>query len=389
MTTGSTEEESTRQTWDRPNEGYAYSESSTALRFGRLAVRQGLLSEEQLGTALKEQSERKVGGRRTRLGQILLEKGFLGKEEVLALFILQGKLGGHTQVRGYSLMELIGRGAMGKIYKARHVALDRIVALKILAPKLAGNSKYVKRFLREARLAGKLRHENIVFVLDAGISNGVHYYAMEYIKGKTLKEIITTRGARGEEKLLRLALHLARALEHADNNGVLHRDIKPSNIIVSEEGVPKICDFGLAKDILFSADATTNGVVLGTPLYISPEQIMGRANDIRCDIYSLGATLYHCACGSAPFEATGTGLLVKHLREDPAPLNARIIISVAAAGIIHKMLRKKPDKRFQTPGEICRALEMLLFPRPASEEGSEEARKQSKVKPPRRRRRKK
>jgi serine/threonine-protein kinase len=338
---------------------------STALAFGHLAVERGLVEHIDIEAALKEQEKRRRKGTSARLGEILLELGCLTPEDVTEVYELQGTLGGHTEIEGYEIEELIGQGAMGRIFRARQVRMDRVVALKVLAPQFAQNKKYVKRFLREAQLAGKLKHENIVFVLDAGISNGVHYYVMEYVKGKTLKDILAERESLKEKELLRLALHMARALEHADDNGILHRDIKPSNIIISENRIPKLCDFGLAKDIMFDPRLTSVGTVMGTPLYISPEQIRGEANDIRSDIYSLGATLYHCACGDAPFMSSGSAtVMVKHLTEDPKPLrDKRPDISEEAAAIIHKMLEKDPDDRFQTPVKLWKAIQPLVFDR--------------------------
>jgi serine/threonine protein kinase len=167
-----------------------------------------------------------------------------------------------------------------------------------------------------------------------------------------------------EKEVLRLALHMSLALEHAHANGVLHRDIKPSNIIVSKaDRVPKLCDFGLAKDIAFDPKATRAGVVLGTPHYISPEQIRGAANDIRSDIYSLGATLYHCLCGEAPFASDGAAnVMIKHLTEPPEPVRSkRAEVSQETAWIIEKMLEKEPERRFQTPGGLRHALEPLVY----------------------------
>jgi serine/threonine-protein kinase len=370
-------------------------EESTVLTFGQLALERGFVEGHELEGALKEQEKRRRKGKTARLGEILRERGHLTRKRIEELFKLQGTLGGHTEIEGYEILEQIGEGAMGRIFKAMQLSMDRLVALKVLAPKLAMNKKYVARFLREARLAGKLKHENIVYVIDAGISNGVHYYVMEYIEGKTLKEILAVRKMLSEKELLRLALHMTRALEHANENGVLHRDIKPSNIIVSEGRIPKLCDFGLAKDIMFDPKLTSVGTVVGTPFYISPEQIRGRANDIRSDIYSLGATLYHCACGEAPFACKGSAtVMVKHLTEPPEPLRSRRPgLSEAAAAIVHKMLEKSPDDRFQTPLELWRAVEPLVFEKSRAievevEEIPEPPVEKKRGKAPRRRRRK-
>ncbi len=352
---------------DTPGQG------TSVLAFGQLAIERGLVDEQQLEEALREQEKLRKTGTSLRLGQILRNRGHITEKDVDELFELQGRLGGHSEIEGYELEEEIGKGSMGTIYKARQVSMDRPVALKILFPKLAMDDNYVSRFLRESKLAAKLRHENIVFVLDAGISNGVHYYAMEYIEGRTAKEILAKRRRLKEKEVLRLALHMTLALEHAHANGVLHRDIKPSNIIVSKEKrLPKLCDFGLAKDMLFDPKATGAGVVLGTPHYISPEQIRGMANDIRSDIYSLGATLYHCLCGEAPFASeAAAGVMIKHLTEMPDPVRSkRNEVSNDTAWLIEKMLEKKPEDRFQTPEELKCALEPLVYGKSGKETSS-------------------
>jgi serine/threonine-protein kinase len=225
------------------------------------------------------------------------------------------------------------------------------------------DAKYVRRFLRECKLAGKLRHHNIVFVIDAGISNGVHYCAMEYVKGRTLKEMLEHRSILSALEIARLALHMTLALQHAHENGVVHRDIKPSNIIISQDRVPKLCDFGLAKDITFEGRTTTAGMVMGTPHYISPEQVTGERVDIRSDIYSLGATLYHCACGSPPFMATcDEAVFLKHITDEPEPLRVkRPAFSPVLGEILHRMMRKEPAARFQTPDELIDVLRPLAF----------------------------
>ncbi len=333
------------------------------LAFGVLAVEKGLVTWSDIDSALSEQKERRRLGKPTRIGQILREKGVITLDDVTEIFELQGKLGGHTEIEGYEILSEIGRGGMGRIFKARQTSIDRIVALKIISPQLAMDAKYVRRFLRESKLAGKLRHHNIVFVLDAGISNGVHYYAMEYVKGQTLKEMLEHRSVLSALEIARLALHMTLALRHAHENGVVHRDIKPSNIIISRDRVPKLCDFGLAKDITFEGRTTTAGMVMGTPHYISPEQVMGNKVDIRSDIYSLGATLYHCACGDPPFVSTcDEAVLVKHITEEPEPLRAkRPAFSPVLGEILHRMMRMEPNERFQTPDELMDVLRPLAF----------------------------
>jgi serine/threonine-protein kinase len=213
---------------------------------------------------------------------------------------------------------------------------------------------------------------------------------MEYVRGKTLKEILAKRKKMSEIEVVRLALHIFLALEHAHENDVVHRDIKPSNIIVSDDRVPKLCDFGLAKEITFDARLTTAGTVMGTPFYISPEQIQGGTVDIRSDIYSFGATLYHCVCGEAPFSSTDTEMiLLKHITESPEPIrNKRPAFSEVVAEIIHRMMRRNPEERFQTPKELRHVLRPLAFEESAlwGEDSPSQVKKPKKPEPPRRRR---
>jgi serine/threonine protein kinase len=348
--------------WANPGESRPAG-GNNLFAFGVLAVEKGLVGWNEVGEALREQQKRRRSGQEVRIGEILHEKGLLTRGEITEIFNLQGALGGHTEIDGYEIIEEIGKGAMGRIFKALQTRMDRVVALKVITPRLAMDRKFVQRFLRESRLAAKLRHHNIVFIIDAGVSNGVHFYAMEYVEGKTLKDILAARGSLSEIEVVRLALHMSLALEHAHENGVIHRDIKPSNIIVAHDRVPKLCDFGLAKDLTLDPRLTTVGTVMGTPCYISPEQVDGAPVDIRSDIYSLGATLYHCVCGEAPFsDASGEAVLLKHLTEYPTPIRRRRPgFSQVVGEIINRMLRKDPAERFQTPRELRRILKPLAF----------------------------
>ena len=275
----------------------------------------------------------------------------------------QGQAGPAPRIGGYELLEKIGRGAVGVVYKARQVSIDRIVALKVLDPKYARNEKYVERFLREGRSAARLGHVNIVRGIDAGISpEGYYYFAMEYVGGVTVKQLLKRAGVLPEARAVDIATQMARALEHASGVGLIHRDIKPENIIVTKEHVAKLADLGLAKSVVEDVSVTVVGQAMGTPMYVSPEQAKGLDSvDMRADIYSLGATLYHMATGSAPFDGENpTVIMLKHINEEPPPpreLNPDL--SEGLCHVLAKMLAKEPDERYQSAAGLISDLEAV------------------------------
>jgi serine/threonine-protein kinase len=280
---------------------------------------------------------------------------------------------------------------MGAVYKARQKSLDRIVALKILPAHAARDEAFTKRFVSEARTVARLNHENVIAGIDVGEANGVYYFAMEYVDGTSLARIIETDGPLPERRAVRIALQIARALEHAHKHGLVHRDVKPGNVLVAnrrlaaasvsgpprEEGaaeIAKLCDLGLAKSKTHTDTRTgssdVRGLPLGTPHYLSPEQARGEADvDIRSDIYSLGATLYHALTGSPPFEGgSPMVLMTKHLTEDPVPPRKRNPdVSKAASDLVLQMMAKEKEERHQTPQELVSDLESLLEGKPARE----------------------
>jgi serine/threonine-protein kinase len=210
---------------------------------------------------------------------------------------------GRQSLGGYELIRKLGEGGMGATYLARQVSMDRLVALKVLKKGLAKKAGFVERFVREAHLAGRLSHANIVQALDVGEAGGFHYLAMDYVEGQTASALIPSGGAMPEAQALDIALQVARALEAAHRQGIVHRDVKPENILVTAEGIAKLCDFGLAREAEGESGLTQTGTALGTPHYIAPEQARGEGGvDVRADIYSLGATLYHLVTGRTPFE---------------------------------------------------------------------------------------
>jgi serine/threonine protein kinase len=231
-------------------------------------------------------------------------------------------------IPGYRILERLGRGGMGSVYRAEQIGMKRTVALKILRRPLARDAQQVERLRREARLVGSLNHTNIVRGLDVGQHGPYHYFAMEYVEGHTLRDRLKNRGAMPEAEVLRILVQVAEALDHAHSRGVIHRDVKPGNMMLTPDGLPKLTDYGLAKG---PADftLTQSGVTIGTPQYISPEQARDPAGvDIQTDLYSLGATAYHMLTGVPPHTSeTLAGLLTKVLYEKPRTarqVNARV-----------------------------------------------------------------
>lgn len=251
---------------------------------------------------------------------------------------------------------------MGEVYKARHLNLDRIVALKILASWYIDDHAYVKRFLLEARAAAKLEHPNIVRVYDADSQNDCHYIVMQYVSGQTLSALVNKNGPLPESELVEVACGVARGLEEAHARGLVHRDVKPGNIMISDRGEVLVMDFGLVKDTTASTDdITRTGQLVGSPHYMSPEQCRGANLDGRSDLYSLGSALYFAATGERPYDGeTAVSIISKHLEGRPlSPRSLKADLSEEMASIIEKLLAKDPDKRFQNAGELLNYLEKL------------------------------
>jgi len=268
------------------------------------------------------------------------------------------------RVAQYEIVRKLGQGGMGVVYLARHVTLEREVAIKFLATHLLSDPEYVDRFLREARAAGKLNHPNIIAVYDAGTDDGVFYFVMEYVQGRDASHILEENKSLDEAFGVEIARKSALALAYAHKAGIVHRDIKPENLIITNEGEIKVGDLGLAKQIQQeeSSSLTQTGVVMGTPYYISPEQIRGKKQvDHRSDIYSLGASLYHMLVGYPPFNGDSpVEIMSNHLTEPfPWPQLIRPELSEGVCRIICKMMEKNPDDRFQSMEEVGAMLDQL------------------------------
>lgn len=259
--------------------------------------------------------------------------------------------------RRYEIIEEVARGGMGVVYKARDTVLGRIVAYKILGENLKDNEVAVRYFLREARAAAALSHPNIVTIYDAGEQNGDYYMAMEFVEGTTLKQLIEKKGALAEKQARYVLNYCCRALDYAHSRGVVHRDIKSGNVMLTLDRSLKIMDFGLAKFLREYQNNHTQQV--GTPFYMSPEQVVGESVDFRSDLYSLGCTLFECATGKVPFYKGD--LSYHHLHTPPPrPRDLNPKLSAELERIILKLLVKNPDDRYQSAQEVLDELGELV-----------------------------
>lgn len=264
-------------------------------------------------------------------------------------------------VGGCKILQKIGHGGMGTVYKAHHLALDITVAVKILKP-LSDVPDAKERFLREARIAAKFRHPNIIGVTNVGCDNGVHYIVMDYIDGKNLQDIIAESGKIEPQEAVRITMQVLQALQVALKNGIVHRDIKPENIIIDQNGAAKLADLGLAR-IDGDIRLTMPNIMLGSPHYAAPEQTENpSAADCRSDIYALGCTLYHMLAGTTPFPGNSiVDVIVKHMHR-PVPILKDNVASIPAvlSDVVAKMMQKEPENRFQTPAEAIEALNRIF-----------------------------
>lgn len=270
---------------------------------------------------------------------------------------LEGKILGNR----YEIIQKIGVGGMATVYKARCRVLNRFVAVKILRDEFTTDEEFIKRFNVEAQAAGSLNNPNIVGVYDVGHDDNLYYIVMELIKGKTLKEIIDIDGILPWKWSVNVAIQIASALEVAHKNNIVHRDIKPHNIIITEDGVAKVTDFGIAKAVSNST-ITAFGSTLGSVHYFSPEHAKGGITDAKSDLYSLGVVLYEMLTGKVPFDAdTPVSIALKHMQEDPVPpkeLNSNIPSGIN--DIIMKSMEKDPKDRYESASEMLQDLKEVL-----------------------------
>jgi len=336
-------------------------------RYGQLAVEGRLITPEQFDEAMTVAKQQ-----RKSLQQILVESGQIDGQtgdrlgKALRRIVRderaksEGGLLAQRQVGGYKLIRRIGEGGMGEVYLAEQLNMHRKVALKVLHDKWVDDEEFRKRFLLEARAAGKLSHPNLIGVYDVGKYQGKYYFAMEYVDGVTADDLIQHEGPLPTDKVLDIALQVCQALKYLSSQNIVHRDIKPANIMLTKDGVVKLGDFGFIQSI-YDSELMEEGTTLGTPDYISPEQARGELNlDIRSDIYSLGASIHHMLTGSPLYDGSCSKVMRDHIDTDPPDLTQlRADLPPGMPRVMHKMLAKELADRYQTTDEVIQDLEML------------------------------
>jgi serine/threonine-protein kinase len=330
-------------------------------------LRRGLATAAELEACksqVKKQASKDKEGSKSLL-EIMVEARVLTKSQMVRLMQEAGDGQRKFQIPGYQMLQKLGKGSMGLVYKAKQISVDRVVAIKILLEPLAQNKEFIKRFEREAKIAAKLSHNNVVNAIDAGEVNGHYYFVMEYVEGPTIKDFLDQNRTFEEREALRIVLAIAEALKHANHRGLIHRDIKPENVILTRDGNVKLADLGLARltdDEKWGLSEA--GMAIGTPYYISPEQVRGQTNvDIRADIYSLGATLYHMVTGRVPYGGdTPNEVMRKHIDPNvtivpPDHINTKL--SGGLGLVVETMLAKNRENRYQTPDDLILDLKCL------------------------------
>jgi serine/threonine protein kinase len=262
----------------------------------------------------------------------------------------------------YQIVEELGRGGMAVVYRAYQPSLNRYVAIKVLPPQLAFDRQFVERFLREARAAAGLSHPNIVVVHDVGEQDGLYYIVMEYLAGRTLKEVIEQVGRLPLGRVAHILEQVAGALDYAHQRGFIHRDVKPANIFVGENDRVTLTDFGIAKAASEAEQLTRTGMLVGTPEYMSPEQAEGGTVDHRTDLYALGIVLYQMLTGQVPFKGNTPHSTLYAVVNQPPPPPRQInpALPPAVEAVVLKAVAKRPDQRFQRGAEMAGALKAAV-----------------------------
>ena len=278
--------------------------------------------------------------------------------------------GGAVNIAGYRVDGELGRGAMGLVLRATQTSLDRKVAVKVLAPKLAGNATFVDRFRKEARAAAQLNHPNVVTVYDVGEEAGQHYLSMEYMDGGSVESHLSTKGRFHWREALGVLRDAAAGLVYAESRGIVHRDIKPDNLMRNADGATKIADLGLAVQVEQAHVDGERGKVFGTPHFLAPELARGATPDARSDIYSLGATAYRMISGRTPHEGSDPRSILRSvLNEEPPRLGALVQgLPEAVDELVHAMLAKDPNERTASAGFVVRQIDGIISGSSAAQE---------------------
>jgi predicted Ser/Thr protein kinase len=332
-------------------------------------IRRGLATPQELEYC-KQQRARiaKERGEPPGLLQVMIAAKALTESQARRLFqeVAAENQSDKVEIPGYTDLKKIGKGSMGTVYKAKQLSVDRVVAVKVLLDQLAKNKEFITRFEREAKIAAKLSHNNVVNAIDAGVANGHYYFVMEYVEGETIKDFLEKGRIFDEKTALKIVIPVAEALKHAHQRGLIHRDIKPENVILTRDGNVKLADLGLARLTSDEKWAMAEaGMAIGTPYYISPEQVRGQVDvDIRSDIYSLGATLYHMVTGHVPYSGeTPTEVMKKHVAKDSVlvpPDHLNTSLSSGLGEVVETMMAKNREERYRNPEDLLLDLKCLM-----------------------------
>jgi serine/threonine protein kinase len=391
-------------------------ESNEDTTFADNAIKLGFAKLEQVEECLKLQDRISRAGLKPKpLAQLMLAKGYISKDHIekieastrvapapsvrsASAAAPSGGTGSPSvaakgwpeKIAGYRIQSLIGEGAIGSVFKALQISMDRIVAIKILSPKHSQNDRMREKFMTEARTAAKLSHPNIVQAIDVGQEGGFYYFVMEYLDGPTVGHLLKRGGALDERRTVQIVMQVAQALEYAHRHGIVHRDIKPDNIMMTREGVVKLCDLGLARTV-HDPDKVKAGIIAGTPYYMSPEQARGEPTlDGRADLYSLGAAFYHMVTGEVPFSGdSAVAVVTKHLTEPlKPPKEKQPLLSPSINHIIVKCMVKNKEERYAGAADLIKDLNAFLDGEtPAGMERPEDGTARRLKRPLRRRRR--
>lgn len=327
------------------------------LHAARIAVERNMITPEQLEECVVIAHQVSSAGLKKDVYDVLVEKGYISRKILNAIFVSIGKA--LAEIGHYEILSRLGEGGMGTVYKVRHKTNGQIYALKTLKRDLARDREHLERFMREIRNSFALSHPNIIRAADMGVDKETHFYVMEYIEGESLESLMKKRKRLGEEESARIIAPIAEALAFANSRGIVHRDIKPANVLISKEGIVKLCDMGIAKSVGTDVTLTQTGTAVGSPHYISPEQVTGTKDlDIRSDIYSLGVTLYYMVTGKLPFDDPNPHTLISmRLTEDPPhPSTCAPDLSPEMGTLIMRMMARDLRFRIRTPEEVASRL---------------------------------
>lgn len=324
--------------------------------FEKLALHEHILNAEQIKACKKLQKNNKQDSHNHSLATIAVSQKLISEKQLQTL-IQQVKH--KLQFGDYVIRGLLGVGGLSRVYLAWQLSMKREVALKVLFLKWMQDDEFRKRFLIEARVGGRLSHPNLIQVYDIGYARHRYFFSMEYVRGKNAEQMIEAGGI-PLKKTLEIALQVLDALEYIWKQNLIHRDIKPSNIMLNEQNIVKLSDLGFIWTPLDSSLASPDSVV-GTPDYIAPEQARGLKIDYHCDIYSLGATLYHMLTSTAPFDGSESMVIDQHLTAAiPSPRRIIPDIPEGVCQIIEKMMAKEPKDRYHTAEELRQDLKRVL-----------------------------